>query len=222
MGTETHFFAEHRGPIRKSHYRTSLGTGTDDRQMEFNWTDAQTNLTHEVKEEKKVSPSEVSRANLARRAYPLAYDPNGPHGDALNLLETASKEASRMVESYNDADLATVGSSLAAIAALMSKCYPLTSFNPALGAIVSFIRRATLVHASDQVNLPQLMALSRSLQKLSEMPLISLNDSADLVDELERHQWKGQSKAISDFLAALFGEESSDIKAPSAPIKQLG
>jgi len=213
MEYATSFSLEHGSTTtKKARNRYSVGTSLDDRQMELEWTKVSGDVPHlpDSVESPSLGTQASSGREIAERAYPLVYDVEGPHGQALLLLKSASDEARRAIEAFNDADLASVGSSLSAIGVILRKCYPETSFNPALGAAISFVRRAVLAQVPEEATFVQLMALSKALHTLAATPLISLDESADLVEEMDQNQWRGENVAVSAFVSVLLGEEPGD------------
>ncbi|MFN0313484.1 MAG: hypothetical protein ACKVQA_00365 [Burkholderiales bacterium] len=200
---------------RTTSYRTNLVTKSNEQQLELQWTEVNVHAPEVLDVVEEHTPEEMPVAEAAvtlgpqdvnRRAYPLAYDPEGPAGPALSLLGEVRDLAASIVDAYSDSDMATVGSRLAMSAALLSKAYPHTAFNPALGAVVSFLRRATLIADVTQCGLEELMALAKAARHLAENPLISLDDSAELVIELEGQGWAGADSDIAKFVSAVFGD----------------
>jgi hypothetical protein len=106
------------------------------------------------------------------------------------------------------------------MAALMAKIYPHTSFNPALGAAVSFLRRATLLADVSTLSMDALMGLSKATRILAERPLISLDASSDLVLELEEQGWVGADPHVAAFVGALFAEAQEAQSVRAEPLKE--
>jgi hypothetical protein len=210
---------------RQPSYRTSVVTTSNEQQLQLDWTEAKVDepeaaeVVHEPTSEELpavVPAAAPTPLDVTKRAYPLAYDPEGPAGPALELLNQVNELASSITQAYSEGDMATIGSRLAMIAALLANAYPYTAFNPALGAAVSFLRRATLLADVSQCGFEELMALAKAGRVLAENPLISLDESTDLVMELEGQGWVGADPDVVQFVAALFGEypETAAIQPP--------
>jgi hypothetical protein len=205
-----------RNKKRDSSLRTSLLVPKNERQLELAWTEAPPH-DEELVAELEIPAKALDQAiqekltNIAdevpRRAYPLAFDPEGPAGSALALLTQTRDQAAQAVNAYGDGDIDSTVSRIAVIAALMSRAYPHTEFNPALGAAVSFIRRATLSADATEISLTELMALAKATRQLAANPLISLDESVDLITELEDQHWVGAAPHIAALVSALFGGE---------------
>jgi hypothetical protein len=199
-------------PARELSYRTKIVANNNERQLELNWTEATPHHAGEFEVVPAAANSDGFEKNddvvfteeLPRRAYPHAYDPEGVSGPALALLSDADVEAAQAVTAYNEGDIDSVASRVSMVAALMAKAYPHTAFNAALGAAVSFIRRATLLMDTSQLSMPDLMALAKATRVLAGNPLLSLEQSADLVIEMEEQDWQGADQNVADFVNALF------------------
>jgi hypothetical protein len=207
-------------------YRTNLVTISNEKQLQLDWTgsnvpdvEAEDLVADSAHEEVPFADAAVtpSAHDVTRRAYPLAYDPQGPAGPALALLTEVDELARSITDAYSEGDIGTFGSRLAMIAALLAKAYPHTGFNPALGAAVSFLRRATLLADASQCGFEEIMALSKAARHIAENPLIPLEDSTDLVIELEAHGWVGADPEIEALAKALFGESPEAGSAAGAP-----
>lgn len=202
----------------KSNHSTPIDHFGSSSQLELSWTggDLEDKLSDEtvVLETTESVAQSAEAAPLIRRAYPLVFDDDSPFAPVLLTLSSAVQESAKAIENYSDGDLEGVGSRLAFIAALMSQAHPHTEFNPALGAMVSFVRRATLFANSTEVNLPQLMSLAKAIRQVHENPLISLDYATDLIDELKAQSWIGANPAVAEFVSALF-EENQDSNSNS-------
>ena len=220
-------------PKRDTSHRTKLVVPNSERQLELAWTEA---MPHEdtLTEDRILPASDTLDAQrgegpagaeiLPRRAYPLAYDPDGPAGPALALLNSAKEESVQAITDCQEGDIESVGSRINVIAALMAKAYPHTAFNPALGAIVSFLRRATLMVDATQLGLHDLMELAKATRVLADNPLLSLESSADLIIGLEEQDWTGADPNVAALVSALFGiqsEESPDISLEQKQEKSI-
>jgi hypothetical protein len=211
-------------------HRTRLVTRSNERQLELQWTEVN-NYQAEAAEPEKEPPAteqtevavearpEPSACEIAKRAYPLAYDPEGPAGSALRLLNEVQQLTQSMTDAYGEGDLATVGSRLTVAAGVLGKAYPHTAFNPALGSTVSFLRRATLLASADQCGFEELMGLAKAARHIAENPLISLDDAAEVVMQLEAQGWTGADPDVAKFVSALFGEEEE--VSTSAPTQEV-
>jgi len=217
-----------RPPKRYVRHRTRLVVTPNENQLELPWTPASEFEPDTLEPEREPNALEgvhlieefrphPTAHELAKRAYPHAYDPEGPAGPALKLLNEIQELAQSMTEAYSDGDMVTVGSRLAVIAAVLGKVYPHTAFNPALGSAVSFLRRATLLAGADQCGFEELMGLAKAARRLAETPLMSLDDAAELILQLEAQGWVGADPDVKQFVTALFGEEEY---APAPDAKQ--
>ncbi|NMF99690.1 hypothetical protein GPA27_20130 [Aromatoleum toluolicum] len=140
------------------------------------------------------------------RVYPQLFDDEGPAGQARTLIVRALNDARLALDAFGEADLDSIGSRLAAIAALMAEAHRLTYFNESLGAVVSFIRRATLVANSADTSRPALNALMHVLKSLSENPAIDLEDAGELIDILSHEGWCGEHELGAMLIAAVLGD----------------
>lgn len=141
------------GNTRRPRRGRDVGTESvaPERQLELSWTEPSVDehTDDEDLDESRGHSTSIDDGDrqqaatvLARRAYPLAYDTEGPAAPAMSILAAAANEGEKLIAAYHAADVQDVGSRLSIIAALMMKAYPHTAFNPALGATVSFVRRA--------------------------------------------------------------------------------
>lgn len=197
-------------PHSKLSYRTPIDHFGSSAQMELTWTggDLDDELVQQVSvpknEDAHIQP--LGGAHLIRRAYPSVFDADSPSAPALLILSSAVQETVKAIDCYSDSDLEGVGTRLDIIAALMSQAHSDAGFNPALGAMVSFIRRAALFASPTEVNLPQLMSLAKVIRRMHEDPLISLDSATDFIDELKTQNWVGANPAIAALVSALFQE----------------
>lgn len=153
------------------------------------------------------------------RTYPHLFDEGGPAGQALLLIGRARDDARMALESFGDADLESVSSRLAAIAALMARAHQFTRFNESYGAVVSFLRRSALAGSGGDTSRSALNMLLQVLSSLSKNPAIDLEEAAELVDLLESEGWHGTFGPTEDLLAILLestdGDETTDPTADS-------
>lgn len=158
------------------------------------------------------------------RLYPHLLDDQGPAGPVIPLINRALEDARQALDAYGDADLASVYSRLATIAALMAKAHELTEFNEDYGSVVSYIRRATIT-PSPELSRSALNVMVSVLKALSENPAIDIDDAAELVEALANEGWKGELEIGVALLAALFGEEEArildDMRAMPLPNAKL-
>lgn len=148
--------------------------------------------------------AEVTSAPPIQRAYPHLMD--GPAGEACQHVTRALEHARRALEMFGETDLDDINTQFSIIAVTMAKAHQLTQFNDSFGAVLSFIRRATLTASSAEVSRPALNGLVQALHSLLENPLIDLGDAAELVESLSELGWQGEHKAVDRLVAALFNE----------------
>lgn len=198
--------------------RTKVVRPRNEQQLELPWTvsvpaqpEVDTSALRETSEEGRQpgTPAAPVIEPIARRAYPHAYDPEGPAGAAVAILREARDEATRAVELFTGGDQEGAASRISLLAGMMAQAYPHTAFNPALGAAVSFIRRATLLADPWRFTTDSLMSLARANRLLSENPLISLDASTDCVIDLERHGWLGEDGNVAAFVRSLITEQEA-------------
>ncbi len=150
--------------------------------------------------------TEIGLAVPVERLYPQFYDRNVAAGEAVVLVQSAIQDARHLLQDFASADLDGIGSGLATIASLMSKTHKLTSFNEDFGAVVSFIRRATLVASQADVTRESLNALLNALIRLSANPAIDLGEAADTIDHLSAAGWADRDEALTEIINFLFDE----------------
>lgn len=150
-----------------------------------------------------VSPS-------AERVYPHLYDREpGSAGIVMTLIVQAASDSEAAVDAFSSADFEELSTRLGIVAAAMAAAHPYTSFNECLGAILSYIRRATLRAEVTSVTLEQLMGLGKILQTLPNMPMIDLDAASGLVDELAAQGWDGEHREVNEFVAQLFQDDAA-------------
>jgi hypothetical protein len=148
-------------------------------------------------------------APAPEQVYPHLFDPQGASGQALVLVDGALEDARSALKAFGNSDLETVESRLAQIAATMQAAHKLTSFNEDFGAVISFIRRASLTADATEVTRPMLNALVQVLGSLKRAPTIDLEEAGDLADVLEDSGWKGEHPTVDALLAVLFPDENA-------------
>ena len=144
------------------------------------------------------------------RIYPHVFDEDAASGQVRNHILKALENAQSALDSYSIPDFESMNTSLTVIAAIMSDAHLLTEFNESLGAVVSFLRRATLNTSSDEVNLPGLNVLVNVLQSMAANPMIDLDDACDLIDKLSTENWRGEHGVTDELVAILFGEIATE------------
>ncbi|BCZ78514.1 hypothetical protein PTKU64_21890 [Paraburkholderia terrae] len=145
------------------------------------------------------------------QVYPHLFDPQGASGQALAIVDGALEDARSALKSFGDSDLESVGSRLAQVAAAMQMAHKLTSFNEDFGAVISFIRRATLTADATEVSRAMLNALVSALGSLKKAPALDLEDAGSLVDGLEDSGWRGEHPVVDALMAVLFPDESAEL-----------
>lgn len=160
----------------------------------------------------------VERAD-PRTLYPHYYDRTLPENAsfAIEHLEFAIKDLDLAVEAYANAQMGELWAALGIVAGSLNRAHSYTSFNEALGAVVSYAAQALSTPHYDTLNRDALMAMQRCLQTLVENPTMSLSDAGDAVDVLEQAGWDGNDNSVSKFafeLLAYFG-----LASPAATIE---
>lgn len=143
------------------------------------------------------------------RMYPHVFDEDIKSGQALICIRNAISDAQVAVDAFGEPDLQAVGTRLTQIAVTMGKAHALTDFNKSLGALISFIRRATLAASSVDVSRSALNALLNVLELVAVNPMIDLDEASDLVDKLSDEGWHGEHVLADDLVKALV--DSSDL-----------
>lgn len=159
------------------------------------------------------SQSSQSKSIPVERIYPHVFDENEDTGQAIVNIKIALSDAKLALESYSEADIANINTRLTLIATTMSNTHELTKFNESLGAVVSYIRRATLNTPTDEINLPSLNGLVHVLLTISKNPMIDLNEASELIDKLSDEGWKGDYGFAETLLAAFFDDLEIDTDA---------
>jgi hypothetical protein len=144
---------------------------------------------------------------IANRAYPHLVE---AAQSAVSLMRHSLDNARLALTSYDDADIDGVASRLSAIAAQCAKAHQSTAFNEAFGAVVSYVRRATLAANAADIARAALNSLVQALNQLTNNPMISLAAAADMLTTLSDDGWEGEHRAVNRLLA-LFTEDSSSV-----------
>jgi len=110
------------------------------------------------------------------------------------------------LDAFGEPDLHAVGGSLAQLASALSTAYPLTEFNPSLGGVVAFVRRAVLAAPITDISRSGLNALQFVLRGICDNPMLDLDDAADAIDRLEREGWRGENEIADKIVAALLDD----------------
>jgi hypothetical protein len=149
---------------------------------------------------------------VTSRAYPHLIEEAQP---ALVLIDECLSDAHAALDAYDDADIQTIASRLAAIAAQCAHAHRLTRFNESFGAVISFVRRAALTADFTQVGRAELNALIQALQRVSNEPMIGLVDATIITDALSESGWHGEHNAVETLLALLAERSPADTEVPS-------
>lgn len=154
--------------------------------------------------------------SLSQRTYPHMYEAEAQSGVAMSLIGRARDEASLAIEAYQLGDIQEVSSRIGLVATNAATAHRSTRFNEAFGAAVSFIRRAALAANPADVELQQLMQLSKALNTLHAEPMLTLDAATDLIEALEKVGWRGQHAAAAELVAALLGDPQEVAPVPTA------
>lgn len=156
------------------------------------------------------SRTEKSSSPPVERIYPHIFDEDLSAGQANIHIQNAVRAAQLAIEAFGEPDLQAVTTHLGQIAIAMSTAYPLTEFNESLGAVVAFVRRATLVASAPDLSRSALNALVNALQFIASNPMLDLEEASDLVDRLTDEQWQGGHKLADELMAVLLSESELD------------
>jgi hypothetical protein len=149
--------------------------------------------------------SQHAAIGVVSRAYPHLMEAAQP---TISLMHHCLDDARLALNSFEDADFPGVAMRLSAIAAQCATAHSLTTFNESFGAVVSFIRRAAIAADVVEISRPELNAIINALNKLTNNPMISLRDAADILSELSDCGWIGEYTAVERLLASLLNEET--------------
>lgn len=150
---------------------------------------------------------------VTSRAYPHILEAAQP---ALALVAKALEDARKALESYDDSDIESVSGRLSLIAVSCADAHSLTRFNESFGAVVSFVRRATLIADSSEVSRPALNVLISVLAQIRKDPNISLMAAGELVGALSEEGWRGEHKVVDQLLALFLSEAEPDATVTEA------
>ena len=148
-----------------------------------------------------------SMATVARRAYPHLVEAGQP---ALALILRSLNDARLALASYDGGDISGAVSRLSVIAVQCAEAHPLTTFNESFGAVVSYIRRATLIANAEEISRPALNSLVLALKQLTVDPMITLRAAGEIIGILSSEGWQGEYRAVDRLLALLSEELESD------------
>ncbi len=157
------------------------------------------------------------------RIYPHIFDEGAQTGQAIVFIKNALHDAKLALEAFGVSDFSDVDTRLTQIAAAMNRAYPLTLFNESLGAVISFIRRATLAASIDDISRPSLNALVHVLHSIALNPMIDLDDASDLVEKLSNDGWCGEHGVANQLITALlddYGLNADEVETLLFQIKE--
>ena len=137
------------------------------------------------------------------RIYPHVFDETIEAGQALAYIRSAIIDARKAVDAFGEPDLQEVGTRLTQISVAMGKAHALTDFNESLGALISFIRRATLAAITSEVSRSELNTLVNVLALVAANPMIDLDEASDMVDQLSGEGWRGELRLADEIIRAL-------------------
>lgn len=187
----------------KSQVPETTWTGNDDAPLFSSRKISSTELEDEQVETRKLGALSV------KRIYPHVFDENKTAGQAVIYLRSAINDANVAIDAFGEPDLQTVTSRLTQIAVTMGKVHAMTEFNESLGAVVSFIRRATLTASNDELSRSALNSLVNVLGLMAANPMMDLDEASDLVDKLSNDGWPGEHKLANELVMALM--DNSDL-----------
>ncbi len=154
----------------------------------------------------KIDFAESNETLPIDRIYPHLFDESTTEGQVRIHIGGALKDAQRALNAFGELDYELIGSSLACIASGMAQAHKNTTFNESLGAVVSFIRRATLIASSAEISRSELNALVLVLRAIDKNPMVDIEEAAELIDQLEGHGWVGNHDVTDALISALFDE----------------
>lgn len=158
----------------------------------------------------------ISRSNYSSekssviKLYPHLFDEETEAGAVIACMRNALRDAELALDAYDDNDFQELSTRIFQIAAAMKKASPLTTFNESLGAVVSYIRRATLAIDIVDISRSALNALIQALHSIIDNPMLDLDDASDLVDNLSDHHWNGDHQGARRLVAVLLKDFESD------------
>jgi len=203
---------------------TSIGQRTQTRSSATAFTFFKSDLQRRISKRNNTSLSGESTAEAEGigppidRIYPQMFDAEAPAGQSLTFIHNAFNDAQSALEAFSSPDLQTVASRLTQIASTMARIHPLTEFNESFGAVVSFIRRATLIASPLEVSRPGLNSLVQVLRSLYSNPMMDLDEASDLVDELKSSGWHGEHGVAETLIAELLNESDDEPEEVQVPL----
>lgn len=168
--------------------------------------------------------SKKAEALPVERMYPHVFDENIKTGQAIIYLRNALDDVNVAIDAFGEPDFGAVGTRLTQIAVTMGKAHALTDFNESLGAVVSFIRRATLAVSNDELSRSALNSLAHVLGFMATNPMMDLDEASDLVDKLSNDGWRGEHRLANELIMALVdssGLPSDEVQALLFPDVQV-
>jgi len=144
------------------------------------------------------------RAAAPQRAYPHLYDPGHPEGAAATHLQQAKANAELAIAALGLGEFEEIQTRFGQIAVNVAKAWEQSGFNPGLRAACTYVRRAILAASADTTELGALNALYAAVAAMSENPLMSLSEAADLVEQLSAEGWDGQNPLADELVRAWF------------------
>ena len=140
--------------------------------------------------------------------YPHVYDPQSTESAAFVLrdLQAAGNDLSIAIEEFSQGNLTSVATQLSLVAVRMASAHKQTSFNEALGGVVSHIRRVALSLDASEASIEQLMLVSRVLAELQATPMLTLGEAADLVVAMEDLGLTGEIPGLDELISSLLGD----------------
>lgn len=161
-------------------------------------------------EPRSTSNPETSQSTPIDRIYPHLFDQDQQAGQALIQMRSALGYAEASLQAFGEPDLDSMAGSLSQLAVALWKAYPLTEFNPSLGGVVAFVRRAVLSANPAEITRAGLNALKFVLRRITDNPMLGLAEAADAIDRLECEGWRGEHDIAEKIVAALLGDIESD------------
>jgi hypothetical protein len=135
------------------------------------------------------------------RIYPHIFDENTDAGSMLILVRNAHNDAELALESFAAPDLQGVATYLTSVSNLIRESHRYAEFNRSLGALLSFLRRATLVTPIESINRSALNALVSSLHSITSNPMLDLDDASMLIEQLLNEGWMGELESVEQLIA---------------------
>lgn len=153
-----------------------------------------------------INHSTSSKATTAELLYPHLFDEETQSGEMLVLVRRALEDVESAIESFSIPDLQAVSTYLTNISALMSTAHEKITFNKSLSALVSFLRRATLVTPTNDISRSTLNSLANALRTIINNPMLDLDDASIQVDHLSDEGWQGEVESIELLIADILAD----------------